>query len=139
RARGPGAGGWHLRLGRALARAGRYADCEAALRGAVRLTPRDTVARANLATGLRRQRRPGDAEAIIREATESPSERRELASVLLEQRRYKEACAVYRETLRTYPDDARAWTGLARALERRGRMLEAANAYREAGRLAPGD
>src|SRR2546426_4422053 len=47
---------------------GRYDDAEAAYREALRLAPDDVRARLGLGLCLRRQRRPADAEAVLREA-----------------------------------------------------------------------
>ena len=103
----------------AAARRGRFAEAEAALRDALRLRPEDPVGRANLATVLRRQRRPADAEVIQREAlAEAPAAatHADLGGALFEQARYAEAEAAYRDALGLEPGDARARAGLAMAL-----------------------
>src|SRR2546430_14304936 len=47
---------------------GRYGEAEAAYREALRMAPDDVRARLGLGLCLRRQRRPADAEAVLREA-----------------------------------------------------------------------
>src|SRR5206468_217506 len=141
----PDPGGLRARAQRWASR-GRYGEAEAAYREALRLAPDDVPARLGLGLCLRRQRRPADAVAVLREALRRqrrpaeaealhreavqrapslPAAQLDLAAALFEQGKFPEAAAAYSEALRIRPDDAKAHLGLGLSLERQ-RLLDGA-------------
>ena len=92
---------------------------------------------------LRRLRRPGEAEALLREALvrapDIASTHADLGAVLFEQDRFPEAAEAYRAAVRLRPDFAKAHLALGLALEGAGDFAAAAASLHDALRLKPGD
>ena len=128
-----------LHLAWALERLGEWDAAEVTVRVVLARRPDDPQARETLARLLRRQRRPAEAVATLREAPASGRTALALGGALLDDGRLDDAAAAFREAIDAAPADARAYVGLAAALERAGRLTDAAAAYREAARLRPGD
>src|SRR5439155_1085141 len=101
----------------------------ASKRVALARRPDDPQARETLARLLRRQRRPAEAVATLREAPASGRTALALGGALLDDGRLDDAAAAFREAIDAAPADARAYVGLAAALERAGRLTDAAAAY----------
>jgi tetratricopeptide (TPR) repeat protein len=106
------------RPGVALARQGKLADAEAALREAIRHKPDE-----------------GGASAVTPNWYVSAHDN--LAAVLFRQGKYEQAEAAYREVIRLKPDYANAHHERGRILARQGKLADAEAAYREAASLEP--
>ena len=132
----------HVRQGKSLCQAHRYADAEAAYRAALALDPHLAVGHAGLGDALNGQRRFAEAETACREAIRlDPSltaARAGLGRALCRTKRFADAEAACREAIRLNPGFAPSHAILGLALFASDRFADAEAACREAIRLDPG-
>ena len=116
---------------------------EASLRWAASAHPADHHARWELVNFYMQNGQSGKAaaqlDAITRQGSQSSAESLSLANVRLLLKQYPQAAAMYRKTIQRLPKNVEAWQGLATALFRQQRFLEAMRTARQAARLAPND
>lgn len=129
-------------LGTTLTTQGKYQEAEIAQLEAIRLYPGGAWAVNKLADLLQfHLERPAEAEATYRKAIASDPglfwPRLTLGNVLLNDTRYLDAEAVFRDYSVHHPDDNRAWTGLGLALRHLGRLNEARHCIVNALSLDP--
>ena len=129
-------------LGIALARQGRNAEAEQALRRAVAMRPANAGGWNNLANVLRRLGRLEDAERAHLTAVALAPEDGDLHLALghfwRQCGRAEQAAAAYGNAARLSPESAEAHRGLGDALRELGRAAEALPVLRKAAALAPG-
>jgi predicted Zn-dependent protease len=123
-------------------RANRPTEAVPVLRQAANERPNDLALAQQLGHALERS---GDTESaagvyggILEKAPEAHVTRGRLAEVRIAQGRFDEAIGLFQDGLSRYGSAPLLHRGLASALERAGRDAEAAAAYREYARLAPG-
>jgi Flp pilus assembly protein TadD len=119
------------------------ADEVTRLREAIRLSPGDATARADLGRTLVDRKRFKEAEPVLREAIGlNPGDataRVNLGYTLGMLKRFQEAESVLREAIRLNPSEAMAHTNLGWTLSELKRFQEAETVLREAVRLNPDD
>ena len=118
---------------------GEYEKAIAEDRIAVSLAPGELIPRTDLATALNNLGRLTEAEAILREAVKvqkSEALLMNLGSVLLYEKREREAVDVFQEASSLAPDDFLPLLNLGTAFRRRGQSQQARAAYRKSLQLA---
>jgi tetratricopeptide (TPR) repeat protein len=122
-------------------RLGRYADAEKLLRRALELAPDFSAARANLATALYRQNRPGEAIAaldmLLDEEAQNPGHQNLKAAALGRLGSYEEAISIYEQVLARLPDQPKVWMSYGHVLKTIGRTEQGVAAYRRAIAISP--
>lgn len=90
---------------------------------------------------LKDQKNMGDAEALLRRASQIAPAYKEvlmlLGSVLLERNRFPEAAEIFEKVIKLHPDLDTAWAGLGQAFARSDKTDNAANAFARALELNP--
>ncbi len=123
------------------ARIGRLGDAENLLRRAIELAPGFTAARANLATVLYKQNRPGDAiaelEHIEREGSANLGHASLKAAALGRIGGHDEAIALYRRLLDARPNEPKLWMSYGHVLKTVGNRDDSIAAYRRAIAIQP--
>ena len=123
------------------ARIGRLVDSENLLRRALELAPAFTAARANLATILYKQNKPGEAiaelEAIEREGAANLGHTSLKAAALGRIGGHDEALALYRLLLDARPDEPKLWMSYGHILKTVGEQQDSVAAYRRAIAIRP--
>ena len=124
------------------ARVGRYPDAEKLLRRALELAPAFAPARANLATVLYKQNRPGEAIAELdllpKDDAAAAGQQNLKAAALGRIGSYEEAIALYEQVLARVPAQPKVWMSYGHALKTVGRQQDGIAAYRKGLALAPG-
>jgi Flp pilus assembly protein TadD/predicted AlkP superfamily phosphohydrolase/phosphomutase len=127
--------------GVAFLAAGRYDAAEEAFRAALRQSPGQPMVTVNLALALRFQGKTDEAVALFERSLVSPAARRtaglQLAQIAMERGDLARAETILRGVLSSEPGAGEIRNSLGLVLERSGRPVEAAEAYREAARLDP--
>ena len=122
-------------------RLGRYRDAESLLRRALELAPAFGPARANLATVLHRQNRPGEAlaelDTLLQADPANPSHANLKAATLGRIGEYEEAIELYETVLRQLPDQPKIWMSYGHVLKTVGRQEDCIAAYRRAIGIRP--
>jgi adenylate cyclase len=129
-------------VGRTYLRRRQYKRAVRAVERAVALNPNGADARAWLGCILDFTGRPEEAISLLQEAIRlnpiSPGRYGTmLGNACTSAKRYEEAIAAYKSALRSRPNDARAYLGLAAAYSLSGRKQEARAAASEALKLSP--
>lgn len=123
------------------ARIGRLVDSENLLRRALELAPAFTAARANLATILYKQNKPGEAiaelEAIEREGAANLGHTSLKAAALGRIGGHDEALGLYRLLLDARPDEPKLWMSYGHILKTVGEQQDSVAAYRRAILIRP--
>ncbi len=122
-------------------RAGRKAEAVDALRSTLRQSPEDVDAMRCLAGIYWRDQNVGDAEALLRRATQIAPDFTAawmmLGALLHDAGRHKEALECFRRVLAVAPEDVSAWSGLGNSCAHVGDSQAAIAAYRKATELNP--
>jgi tetratricopeptide (TPR) repeat protein len=90
---------------------------------------------------LKEQKNMGDAEALLRRASQIAPAYVEvlmlLGSVLMERNKYPEAAEAFEKVIKLHPNSDAAWAGLAQSFARSDKIEQAANAFVRAIELNP--
>lgn len=131
----------HADRGLAGLRDGRLPEAEAALREAIRIDPRYTVAHTNLGVAFARQKKFAEAEAafhlVVRLDPTGSAGYANLGSACLDRGKVGEAEVWFRQAVHLDPQSAGAHRLLGTALEATNQREPAEAAYRESMRLDP--
>jgi len=123
------------------ARLGRFEDSEKLLARCLQLAPSFTAARHNYAIVLHRQSKSVEAlreiDVLLEADPQNPSYRFLRATALTRIGEYEAAIALYRDIVRQYPGNARAWLSLGHASKTAGHRAEAIAAYEKSIEAAP--
>jgi Tfp pilus assembly protein PilF len=132
-------------LAELAARIGRTPDAETLLRRALELAPDFGAARVNLATVLYRSNRPVEALAELDrldlerdDDASNPLAPNLRAAVFNRLGEFKQALALYEETLARNPGSAKVWLSYGHVLKTVGRLDDGVAAYRRTLALEPG-
>ena len=128
-------------LAELAARIGRWRDSESLLRRALELAPEFGAARANLATVLYRQNKPGEAIAeldhLIVDDPDNPGHANLKAAALGRIGEFDEALQLYEDVLKHAPRQAKVWMSYGHMLKTVGRTDDGIAAYRKALEIQP--
>ncbi|EGF91789.1 sulfotransferase domain protein [Asticcacaulis biprosthecium C19] len=128
-------------LAELAARIGRMKDSEGLLRRALEIAPEFGAARANLATVLYRQNRPGEAIAelnhLIVDDPDHIGYSNLKAAALGRIGEFEDALTLYEAVLKGWPKQPKVWMSYGHMLKTVGRTADGVTAYRRALELSP--